>query len=54
MIADVLQSFGRSGVPLYVVYAPSGSPPEVLPAILTPRIVIDAVARAEATRTAGS
>jgi thiol:disulfide interchange protein DsbD len=54
VIADVLQSFGRSGVPLYVVHPPSGSAPEVLSAILTPRIVIDAIARAHATRTAGS
>lgn len=48
-IADVLQSFGRSGVPLYVVYSPEPDrAPEILPAILTPGIVRDAIDRAEA------
>ena len=37
--------FGRSGVPLYVLYPrPSGGkPPVVLPQILTERIVLDAL-----------
>ena len=53
-IADLLQSFGRSGVPLYVVYpADPASPPEVLPAMLTPAIVVAAVTRAATVRTAG-
>lgn len=53
VIADALQSFGRSGVPLYVVYPPDpSSQPEMLPALLTPGIVIEAIGRAEALRTA--
>lgn len=46
-IAAVLASFGRSGVPLYVMYASTPSrAPELLPAILTPGMVTSAVARA--------
>ncbi len=46
-IAAVLASFGRSGVPLYVMYAGSPSrPPELLPAVLTPGMVTSAVERA--------
>jgi thiol:disulfide interchange protein len=48
-IAAALQSFGRSGVPLYVLYpADPVLPPQMLPAILTPRIVLNAVAAAVA------
>jgi thiol:disulfide interchange protein DsbD len=49
VIAEMLGSFGRSGVPLYLLYAPAaagGSParaPVVLPQILTEGAVIDAV-----------
>lgn len=47
VIADVLASFGRSGVPLYVLYpADADGVPEILPAILTPGAVIDAIGRA--------
>lgn len=54
-IAEALQSFGRSGVPLYIVFPPDkASAPEVLPAILTPGIVTAAIERAESVRTAGS
>ena len=43
-IAQMLGSFGRSGVPLYLLYSPAGaSPPTVLPQILTEGTVIDAV-----------
>lgn len=42
-IAKALASFGRSGVPLYVVYRPDGSPPEVLPQLLTPSVVLAAI-----------
>jgi len=41
-IAAELASFGRAGVPLYVLYGP-GAPPRVLPQILTPGIVLDAL-----------
>jgi thiol:disulfide interchange protein DsbD len=56
MITEALESFGRSGVPLYVLYpgGPGGSP-IVLPTILTKQGVIDAlddVAAADAGRHA--
>ena len=41
-ITEVLERFGRSGVPLYVYFPPDGEP-VVLPQILTPGIVIDAI-----------
>ncbi|MDE0351027.1 MAG: protein-disulfide reductase DsbD family protein [Gammaproteobacteria bacterium] len=41
-ITEVLARFGRSGVPLYV-YFPAEGDPVVLPQILTPGIVIDAI-----------
>jgi len=48
-ITQVLASFGRSGVPLYVLYpAAADSPPVILPAVLTPGMVVDAVAKAAA------
>ena len=46
-ITAVLATFGRSGVPLYVVYPASASASaEILPAVLTPGMVINAVTRA--------
>lgn len=46
-IAAVLASYGRSGIPLYVLYSSDPSvAPELLPAVLTPGIVVDAVRRA--------
>ena len=49
VIADVLASFGRSGVPLYVLYpADEEEAPAILPALLTPGVVIEAVARTSA------
>jgi thiol:disulfide interchange protein DsbD len=46
-ITEALQSFGRSGVPLYVVYpADPDREPDVLPTLLTPSIVVQAVKRA--------
>lgn len=46
LIARELERFGRSGVPLYLVYAPGKDAPEILPQLLTPGIVADAVKRA--------
>ncbi|HWW55808.1 MAG TPA: thioredoxin family protein, partial [Sphingopyxis sp.] len=46
LIARELERFGRSGVPLYLVYAPGKATPEILPQLLTPGIVADAVKRA--------
>lgn len=45
-ITQVLEHFGRSGVPLYLVYGADGGEPQVLPQILTPELVAEAVARA--------
>jgi thiol:disulfide interchange protein DsbD len=42
-ITRFLQDFGRSGVPLYVVYPGDGRPPAVLPQLLTEAIVLEAV-----------
>jgi thiol:disulfide interchange protein/DsbC/DsbD-like thiol-disulfide interchange protein len=40
-IARVLESHGRSGVPLYLVYLPGKAEPVILPQILTEGIVLD-------------
>jgi len=42
VITDKLESFGRSGVPLYVLYSPDGSV-ELLPQSLTSGIIREAV-----------
>ncbi len=47
-ITTYLAGFERSGVPLYVVYPRGGGTPEVLPQLLTPGLVDDALARAAA------
>lgn len=45
-ITEALAAYGRAGVPLYLLYPPGpGSAPEVLPAILTERAILEAVAR---------
>ena len=41
-IAAVLSKFGRSGVPLYLIYRPNGEV-KVLPELLTPGIVLEAL-----------
>jgi thiol:disulfide interchange protein DsbD len=41
-----LESFGRSGVPLNVYYDPKNSRPIVLPSVLGPQSVIDAISQA--------
>ncbi|MES2886305.1 MAG: protein-disulfide reductase DsbD domain-containing protein [Pseudomonadota bacterium] len=41
-ITKALAAFGRNGVPLYLVY-PKGGEPRVLPQVLTPGIVMDAL-----------
>ncbi len=54
VITNVLASFGRSGVPLYVLYpAGTGGKATILPAVLTPGMVVDAVRKAAPT-TVGS
>jgi thiol:disulfide interchange protein len=42
-IEKALASYGRSGVPLYVLYAPGAGAPRFLPELLTPGIVLSAL-----------
>lgn len=42
-ITRALAEFGRTGVPLYVFFAGDGSDPVILPEILKPGIVLDAI-----------
>ena len=44
-ITAELARYGRNGVPLYLLHAPGQSEPQVLPELLTPGIVLDALAR---------
>jgi thiol:disulfide interchange protein DsbD len=44
-ITQTLTSLGRSGVPTYVLYVPGESQPRILPEVLTPGIVTDALAQ---------
>jgi thiol:disulfide interchange protein DsbD len=49
-IAGVLAAFGRRGVPLYVLYAPGRSDPVILPTLLTPATVLNALTRVLASQ----
>ena len=42
-ITAALQTYGREGVPTYVILRPNGSAPVLLPEILTPGLVLDAL-----------
>ena len=42
-ILDALNMYGRSGVPLYVYWKPGMQKSEILPAILSEKIVLDAL-----------
>ena len=57
-ITRALESHGRSGVPLYVLYRGNNDPPVLLPEVLTESIVVDALAllpnRAESLKTTNS
>ncbi len=44
-ITQALNSFGRSGVPTYALYVPGEKGPRLLPEVLTPGIVTDALAQ---------
>jgi thiol:disulfide interchange protein len=48
-ITELLQKFGRPGVPLYVIF-PAGKPthPIILPEVITPKIVLDGLRKAVA------
>lgn len=45
-IDDVMNEFGQGGLPLYVVYPAGGGSPKVLPQVLTPSIVVNALNQA--------
>jgi thiol:disulfide interchange protein DsbD len=49
-ITKALSEFNRSGVPLYVLYPGDGSAPVILPEVLTPQIVLDALNELPDTR----
>lgn len=44
-ITQALTTLGRSGVPAYALYTPGQSQPQMLPEVLTPGIVTDAVSK---------
>jgi thiol:disulfide interchange protein DsbD len=44
-ITQALATLGRSGVPAYALYAPGQSEPQLLPEVLTPGIVTDALGK---------
>ena len=44
-ITQALTELGRSGVPAYALYTPGQSSPQLLPEVLTPGIVMDAVGK---------
>lgn len=53
-IKEDLKRFGRAGVPMYLVYSPNDRErPQVLPEILTPQIVLDALEAAGPSKTLG-
>ncbi len=45
-IEDAISTFGRGGLPVYVVYPADGSAPKVLPQLLSPGIVVTALDQA--------
>jgi thiol:disulfide interchange protein len=53
-ITQALTALGRSGVPAYVLYVPGQTSPRLLPEVLTPGIVTDAVASLPRTATQAS
>jgi thiol:disulfide interchange protein DsbD len=44
-ITQALTALGRSGVPVYALYTPGESQPQMLPEVLTPGIVMDALSK---------
>ena len=49
-ITQALTALGRSGVPVYALYTPGESNPTLLPQVLTPGIVMDAIEKLPAAR----
>ena len=43
LITNALASYGRSAVPFNIIYTPKQSEPIILPELLTPGIVLDAL-----------
>jgi thiol:disulfide interchange protein DsbD len=50
-ISQMLEKFGRAGVPLYLLYSGNGEPPEVLPQILTEGMVVRRLASVSQIQT---
>jgi thiol:disulfide interchange protein DsbD len=50
-ITKALTDLGRSGVPVYALYTPGQSAPQLLPQVLTPGIVIDALSGLPGSRS---
>jgi thiol:disulfide interchange protein len=53
-ISQALASYGRSGVPAYALYASNESVPTLLPEVLTPGIVVDALNKLPAGTSASA
>ena len=53
-ITQALTALGRSGVPAYALYTPGRSDPEMLPEVLTPGIVTDALEKLPKRETQAS
>jgi thiol:disulfide interchange protein DsbD len=51
-ITQALTALGRSGVPVYALYTPGQSDPVLLPQVLTPGIVMDAINNLPVTHAA--
>ena len=45
-ITRALAEFNRSSVPLYVIYGPGAGKPIVLPTVITPDLIVEAVEKA--------
>jgi thiol:disulfide interchange protein DsbD len=53
-ITQALTALGRSGVPAYALYTPGQSQPQLLPEVLTPGIVTDALGKLPKAATQAS
>jgi len=53
-ITKELRKYGRSGVPLYLLYLPGKERPIVLPQVLTPEIVLSSLRELDSTRSENS
>lgn len=50
-IDDTMNALGQGSLPLYVVYPADGSEPKILPQVLTPSIVVNALTQASGKKT---